>query len=841
MLKEVLEQNHWRGKVDLKDAYLTVPIHHSHTGYLKFFWKGKAYKFVCLPFGLASAPRTFTKILKPVANFLRSQGVKMLVYIDDILVTADTKESLRQQLRLVSSTLTALRVCSKYQEVHTRTHSTDRVFGYDDRLKGDENLSTKGKDRENQKVMQVCPAPQPHGQTDVTSNRTSDIITPSCSHSTPSHQSSTKSKDPGSTTWIIQLRGDYGVGSDGRPTVVDTTTGSSSWSSHCSNLPTNSPHLRRIQNRMGSIMSTSKNRGKMDTSRIQCTYQCIGTYSSLVCPEELREFGIRQACSDPNGQSNCGDLLEQDGRYSCEEPVRLSPADMAVESGEKHTDNSRILTWERKCDSRSGITPSQRCQRLEARHTDIQSPSTEMGTIQCRSICSETQQTDPNIFQLESRSSSSSSERNGARVGSTNPICFSPIHSDRQSAAENEAGSSVGSMFDHTAVESTAVVSFSTGNVHRFPSADSDEGRHINGSRSKSPLTGTQWSYPISRLESVRHTLKSQGISGKATSIILSSWRKGTEASYTSAWHQWNCWCNQRNYDPVSAPVEAVLEFLTEEFHKGKQYSTLNSYRSSISMTHVGVKGIPVGIMSRFMKGIFNLRPPCPRYTSSWDVSAVLEFISAQGENESLSLKQVTLKLTMLMALTSAGRSSDIHGLDLKFRKFTPQGVEFTIAKLTKTRKSGPPKQILFPSFQSYRVLCPVACLRYYEKITEKLRDTRMNTNPLFIAHCKPHKPVTSSTIARWLKGTMKGAGIVTSIFKAHSCRGAAASAKDHGVAVADIMKTADWSRETTFTRYYYRADKENYLGRTVLGQNKVHVIMYYTTSNIHCYMRSLS
>ena len=93
MLKEVLEQNHWMGKVDLKDAYLTVPIHHSHTGYLKFLWKGKAYKFLCLPFGLASAPRTFTKILKPVANFLRSHGVKMFVYIDDILVTADTKVS----------------------------------------------------------------------------------------------------------------------------------------------------------------------------------------------------------------------------------------------------------------------------------------------------------------------------------------------------------------------------------------------------------------------------------------------------------------------------------------------------------------------------------------------------------------------------------------------------------------------------------------------------------------------------------------------------------------------------------------------------------------------------
>ena len=121
-----------------------------------------------------------------------------------------------------------------------------------------------------------------------------------------------------------------------------------------------------------------------------------------------------------------------------------------------------------------------------------------------------------------------------------------------------------------------------------------------------------------------------------------------------------------------------------------------------------------------------------------------------------------------------------------------------------------------------------------------ELRDTGMNTNPLFIPHCKPHKPVTSSTIARWLKEIMKEARIDTSIFKAHSCRGAAVSAaKNHGLAVADVMKITDWSQETTFTRYYYRADKEDHLGQTVLRQ-KIHIIMYYTTSNIHCYMRSL-
>ena len=56
-----------------------------------------------------------------------------------------------------------------------------------------------------------------------------------------------------------------------------------------------------------------------------------------------------------------------------------------------------------------------------------------------------------------------------------------------------------------------------------------------------------------------------------AASIVLSSWKKETEASYTSTCHQWNCWCNQMNHDLISAPVNAVLEFLTEEFHKSNK------------------------------------------------------------------------------------------------------------------------------------------------------------------------------------------------------------------------------------------------------------------------------
>ena len=61
--------------VDLKDAYYATPIAEEDRKLrLMLQWKGKYYQFTCLPNGLPSAPRIFTKILKPVYTRLRSIG-----------------------------------------------------------------------------------------------------------------------------------------------------------------------------------------------------------------------------------------------------------------------------------------------------------------------------------------------------------------------------------------------------------------------------------------------------------------------------------------------------------------------------------------------------------------------------------------------------------------------------------------------------------------------------------------------------------------------------------------------------------------------------------------------
>ena len=73
-------------KMDLKDAYLQVPIHPDHQHLLSFPWDEKTYKFQYLLFGLSAAPRVFTKLLKSVVGFLRQNGCRLIIYLDDILM-----------------------------------------------------------------------------------------------------------------------------------------------------------------------------------------------------------------------------------------------------------------------------------------------------------------------------------------------------------------------------------------------------------------------------------------------------------------------------------------------------------------------------------------------------------------------------------------------------------------------------------------------------------------------------------------------------------------------------------------------------------------------------------
>ena len=61
-------------------------------------FQAKCYRFQCLPFGLSSAPRVFTKTLKSALALLREMGVQLIAYIDNILILAESRELARSHV-----------------------------------------------------------------------------------------------------------------------------------------------------------------------------------------------------------------------------------------------------------------------------------------------------------------------------------------------------------------------------------------------------------------------------------------------------------------------------------------------------------------------------------------------------------------------------------------------------------------------------------------------------------------------------------------------------------------------------------------------------------------------
>ena len=88
----MVRQNCYMASIDLADAYYTVPVALSDQKYLVFNFEGQLYKYVCLPNGLSSAPRIFTKLMKPVFSALRKKGHQIMGYLDDSFLMGDTFE-----------------------------------------------------------------------------------------------------------------------------------------------------------------------------------------------------------------------------------------------------------------------------------------------------------------------------------------------------------------------------------------------------------------------------------------------------------------------------------------------------------------------------------------------------------------------------------------------------------------------------------------------------------------------------------------------------------------------------------------------------------------------------
>lgn len=294
-------------------------------------------------------------------------------------------------------------------------------------------------------------------------------------------------------------------------------------------------------------------------------------------------------------------------------------------------------------------------------------------------------------------------------------------------------------------------------------------------------------------------------MNNSAQHIIIQSWRDGTKKQYQVYLKKWADFCIARGRDPLHLDLHSGIEFLTSLFQQGLRYSALNTARSALSSlsTILGQGTFGVNpIVKRFVRGVFNIRPSRPRYSSTWDVNLVLEFMKENWTLAKISLKHLSLKLVMLLALVTGQRGQTLLLIDIKNMRVTSNAVEFAIPDPVKTSGPGKTQPVLtLPIYKQDLNLCVGATLAKYIEKTAVLR----HSTKLLISFVKPHKPISRDTLSRWLLQVMTLAGVDTKIFKAHSTRAASASAAHKHVPIDTILNTVGWSNANTFAKYYHK------------------------------------
>jgi len=170
---------------------------------------------------------------------------------------------------------------------------------------------------------------------------------------------------------------------------------------------------------------------------------------------------------------------------------------------------------------------------------------------------------------------------------------------------------------------------------------------------------------------------------------------------------------------------------------------------------------------------------------------------------ERLSLKDITKKLVLLLALATGHRAQTLSLIRISQISLDEKLI---IPDRIKTSASGRSQPFfLFSRFINHENLCVIHLMEHYIELTKALRPSTCDF--LFISFSKPHKAVSSQTIGRWIRLSLKECGINTSFFSAHSTRHASTSqAASKGVSTDIIKRATGWTGESqVFANFYNR------------------------------------
>ncbi|KAF7243474.1 Far upstream element-binding protein 1 [Varanus komodoensis] len=254
--------------------------------------------------------------------------------------------------------------------------------------------------------------------------------------------------------------------------------------------------------------------------------------------------------------------------------------------------------------------------------------------------------------------------------------------------------------------------------------------------------------------------------------ILESALRPSTRKSYTVKWRRFSSFAESRSFNPITASVENILQFLLQLHCSGLKPSSIEVYAAALSHYRGTVQGLSVfsqPLVRKFLKGLQNLHPSIRPVMPTWSLSVVLQALTRPPFEPlaTVDMRLVSWKMAFLVAVTSACRASELCALQiyppyLNFRKekvvlrMDPSSLPKVAALFHLNQDTVLPAFFPSPSNpieRSLHTLDVRRCLAFYRSCTESLRCSYR----LFVKYSQRDQgsPVSSQRLSKWIVQTI--------------------------------------------------------------------------------------
>ncbi|KAG1302908.1 hypothetical protein G6F64_010529 [Rhizopus arrhizus] len=531
-LRDILEKDDFLCKIDLKDAYVVVPIHPESQKYLAFENGGILYQYTSLAFGLSVAPRIFSKLMRYAIESLREKGIRLIYYLDDICIMEKSKEKMKQTVNLIRQHLEGLGFLINKEKREDRqttaTFTTSREVN-----------------------SPFVPVDSQFTWKDDSSNSSNwrSLIT----HTSPTTRS--REEPTAEQSQLGQDMPNIPMG-ETRDSVVEDVSDQEKRTTDTTGTVAGTISYNlcgRIRCEMRSLLKNNRNIRVLELRRQRKVYERARTQGDLLCSSNARK-NIKQ-----HGRGNS---IFRPSRFGGKDSRPMQPAPV--------TGSLSTYSGSREYQGRSIESIAETNLRDDSTSEDVSATLPDVGkNDESRRVRSQSQLSIAEILELSDGSFCGKDRRVSTELETERPLHVPPVEINSKSFTENESRQNEGSSSGHPTVEKPILVSHDS---------------TFQSSLTTNRMEDTARELEFNRLAIINNKRKSDGMNEGLIDHLNKAIRLSTNKVYDGYWKKYVIWCQKKEYDAEKYDIQQILQYLSD--HNHLQYSQWISVSYSQCVTN---------------------------------------------------------------------------------------------------------------------------------------------------------------------------------------------------------------------------------------------------------------